>query len=66
MIEDNFDPSGKFFENQPYNPNSMKFFAFDDSELSYDPFGYYQPRSMYRAESKTGVPFFEDYPDSNY
>ena len=64
--EDNFDPCCLNFENQPYGPNSMKYYAYDDSQLSYDPFGYYQPKSVYLAESENGIPFFEDYPQNYY
>ena len=61
-VEDNYDITYLAFDNQSHSANSQKLWLFTDEQLSYDPFGYYVPKTTNYTEKSFAVPFYEDFP----
>ena len=61
-VEKNYDITYLAFDNQSHSANSQKMWLWTDEQLSYDPFGYYVPKTTNYSEKSFALPFYEDYP----
>ena len=57
-----YDPCMIINDCRPYAPTSDRYIIFSNSQLNFDPFGYYKPRLMSDRHPDGNLPYYEDYP----
>jgi len=62
FIDDHYDVDEIIHESRPYAAASMRYHIYDNGKLTYDPFGYYNPRKVGGTVPDQYQAYVADYP----